>query len=511
MISKENKAKVVMVQGTASSAGKSILVTALCRILKQDGYRVAPFKSQNMSLNSFVTREGGEIGRAQVVQAEAAGIEPTVDMNPILLKPEADSKSPVIVMGKVMETLQARKYYEHKADLLNIVSGALNRLRSAYDVVVIEGAGSTAEINLKDREIVNMRIAKLANSPVLLIGDIDRGGIFASLIGTVDLLEPDERKLVKGLVINKFRGDISLFDSGVRFIEERSGVPCVGVIPYFRDIAIAQEDSVYLDERQEHGESRTLDIAVIRLPHLSNYDDFDPLEREGCRVHYITYPRQLGNPELIIIPGSKSTVADLNFLRDTGLADEITRLNNSGTPVMGICGGYQMLGRRLDDPHGVESSERSTQGLQLLDMVTVFNREKTTTQVKGTVSTNLGILSHAHGKEIEGYEIHMGESVENNEDSAFQILQRPGGKAGYSDGAISSKGTVLGTYIHGIFNKDGFRAGFLDSLREYHRMPVLESYNTEEKDREYDKLADLVRGNLDIPQIYRIIEAGIQE
>ncbi|UCD09705.1 MAG: cobyric acid synthase [Dehalococcoidales bacterium] len=509
MISKGSKAKVIMVQGTASSAGKSILVTALCRILKQDGYKVAPFKSQNMSLNSFVTKEGGEIGRAQVVQAEAAGIEPTVDMNPILLKPEADSKSQVIVMGKVMETLQARKYYEHKSDLLKIVSEALDRLRSSYDVVVIEGAGSAAEINLKDREIVNMRIAKLANSPVLLVGDIDRGGIFASLIGTIDLLEPDEKNLVKGLVINKFRGDISLFESGIRFIEDRSGVPCVGVVPYFRDIAIAQEDSVYLDERQENGTGGNLDIAVVRLPHISNYDDFDPLERESCSVRYITNRRQLGNPELIIIPGSKSTVADLHFLRDTELADEIIRLNSGGTPVMGICGGYQMLGRQLDDPYGVESSEDSTRGLQLLDMVTVFNREKTTTQVKGTVSTDTGILAEAQGKEIEGYEIHMGESVENSEESPFLITQTPDGKASYTDGAINTEGTVLGTYIHGIFNKDGFRAGFLNSLRKYHRLPIHEAYNVERKDQEYDKLADLVRSSLDMQLVNRIIEDGI--
>jgi adenosylcobyric acid synthase len=431
-------------------------------------------------------------------------------MNPILLKPEADSKSQVIVMGKVMETLQAKKYYEHKSDLLKIVSEALDRLRSAYDVVVIEGAGSAAEVNLKDREIVNMRIARLANSPVLLVGDIDRGGIFASLIGTVDLLEPEERKLVKGLVINKFRGDISLFESGIKFIEERSGIPCVGVVPYFRDIAIAQEDSVYLDERQQDGVSGNLDIAVIRLPHISNYDDFDPLEREGCSVRYITDPRQLGNPELIIIPGSKSTIADMHFLRDTGLADEIIRLNNNGTPVVGICGGYQMLGRRLEDPYKVESSEGSTQGLQLLDLATVFNREKTTTQVKGMVSIGMGILSEANAQEIEGYEIHMGESVENNEESPFRILQTPDGKTAYTDGAINKDGTVFGTYIHGIFNKDGFRAGFLESLRKYHRMPIHEAYNIEEKEKEYDKLAELVRNNLDMQLIYRIIEEGIR-
>jgi adenosylcobyric acid synthase len=506
-----SKGRVIMVQGTASSVGKSILVAALCRILKQDGFSVAPFKAQNMSLNSFVTREGGEIGRAQVVQAEAAGIEPTVDMNPVLLKPEADSKSQVIVMGRVMKTLAAKHYYEHKSELLEIVSGALDRLRAACDVVVIEGAGSAAEVNLKDREIVNMRIARLAKSPVLLAGDIDRGGIFASLIGTVDLLDPDERRLVKGLVINKFRGDISLFESGVTFIEQKTGIPVVGVVPYFRDIAIAQEDSVYLDERQENAGTGGLDIAVIRLPHISNYDDFDPLEREGCRVRYVTGCGQLGTPHLIIIPGSKSTVADLEFLWISGLAGEIISRSRSDTPVVGVCGGYQMLGKRIEDPLRVESSVESVEGLDLLDMVTVFSREKTTTQVKGKVTAAGGILEAAAGQEIEGYEIHMGESVECSEESAFIILETPDGKQPYQDGAVNAGGTVFGTYIHGLFNRDSFRAGFLDSLRKYHNLAASGLYYREEKEKEYDKLADLVRNSLDMEKVYRIIEEGIPD
>jgi adenosylcobyric acid synthase len=506
MTDKYKQGKVIMVQGTASSAGKSILVTALCRIFKQDGYRVAPFKSQNMSLNSFVTREGGEMGRAQVVQAEAAGIEPTVDMNPILLKPEADSKSQVIVMGKVMDTLAAKRYYTYRDELLTIVSGALDRLRSAYDIVVIEGAGSAAEINLKDREIVNMRIAKLANSPVLLVGDIDRGGIFASLIGTVDLLEPDERRMVKGMVVNKFRGDISLFEDGIRFIEAKTAVPVLGVVPYFRDIAIAQEDSVYLDERQ--ASAGDIDIAIVSLPHISNYDDFDPLEREGCRVRYIASVKEIGTPHLIIIPGSKGTISDLDFLQKKGIAEAIKRLASGGTPVLGICGGYQMLGKRIEDPHRVESTDGAADGLNLLNVVTVFGQAKTTTQVKGTVTAGAGVLSNAAGKEFTGYEIHMGETIESSEESPFTILETPGNRSGYRDGAINTTGTVLGTYIHGLFNSDSFRAGFLDSLRRYHRLPLPAVYNREEKDKEYDKLADHVRNSLDMKLLYRILDEG---
>ncbi len=509
MTTDTKRGRVLMVQGTASSAGKSILVTALCRIFRQDGFRVAPFKSQNMSLNSFVTRQGGEIGRAQVVQAEAAGIEPTVDMNPILLKPEADSKSQVIVMGRVMDTLEAKKYYTHRDELLEIVSGALDRLRSEYEVVVIEGAGSAAEVNLKDREIVNMRIAKLAKSPVLLVGDIDRGGIFASLIGTVDLLTQEERNLVKGLVINKFRGDISLFESGVRFIEEKSGIPVLGVVPYFRDIAIAQEDSVYLDDRA--ATAGDIDIAVLRLPHISNYDDFDPLERNGCQVRYVSSKRDMGTPHLIILPGSKSTIADIKFLRRSGLADEIIRLSRNGTPVMGVCGGFQALGKRIEDPLGIESADGGTEGLNLLDMVTVFAREKTTTQVKGTVSSPRGILADAAGRTINGYEIHMGETSRCREESPFTILETPNGKSGYPDGAINAAGTILGTYIHGIFNSDGFRAGFLNGLRNYHRLPLPSVYNKEEKEMEYDKLADHVRNSLDIKKVYEILELGIRD
>jgi len=387
------KAKTIMIQGTASSAGKSILVAALCRIFRQDGYRTAPFKAQNMALNSYVTAEGGEIGRAQAVQAEAAGIPPTLDMNPILLKPTTDSRSQVIVMGKADRTISASDYYQYAPSLLETIEQSLERLRSAYDMVVMEGAGSPAEINLKDREIVNMRVAKMSGTPVLLVGDIDRGGVFASLVGTLELLNEDEREYIKGMIINKFRGDIKLLQPALDFLEERIGKPVLGVIPYFRDIRIAQEDSVYLDERNEGAGTGDLDIAVVRLPHISNYDDFDPLEEEGCLVRYITQRSEVGNPHLIILPGTKSTIADLEQLRQSGLATSILAKAKAGTLVVGICGGYQMLGKKILDPHGAESDKKEVEGLGLLDVVTEFARDKSTSQVRARVLTDIAARS----------------------------------------------------------------------------------------------------------------------
>lgn len=329
-------AKTIMVQGTASSVGKSILVTALCRILHQDGYKVAPFKSQNMALNSFVTTEGGEIGRAQAVQAEAARIEPSIHMNPILLKSEADNKSQVIVLGKVDRTIEARNYYDYTPNLLGIIENSLNELRSKYDIIVIEGAGSPAEINFRDREIVNMRIARMITAPVLLVGDIDRGGVFASIVGTMELLTREERNLVKGSIINKFRGDIELLRPGLKLLEKHSHRPVVGVIPYFHNILIAQEDSVYLDDRKIATQDTGIIVSIIRLPYISNYDDFDPLEVMGCSVKYITEPSQVEKSDLIIIPGTKTTIADLKYLKQKGLAEAIIKKAKKGTPVIGI-------------------------------------------------------------------------------------------------------------------------------------------------------------------------------
>ena len=490
-----------MIQGTASSVGKSIIVAALCRIFKQDGFKVAPFKAQNMALNSYVTAEGGEVGRAQVVQAEAAGIAPTVDMNPVLLKPATDSMCQVIVLGKVERTISARDYYQYTPALLETIKAALERLRATYDIIVIEGAGSPAEINLKNSEIVNMRIARLAKAPVLLVGDIDRGGVFASLLGTLELLDKYEKKLVKGYIINKFRGDVNLLKPGLEFLEKRTGLPVLGVVPYFKDIRIAQEDSVYLDEREKATAAGDLQIALIRLPHISNYDDFDPLEQEGIAVSYITWPFEIGNPHLIIIPGTKSTVSDLAYLRGSGLAAAILERAKRGTPVLGICGGYQMLGKTILDPGSVESAEKEVPGLGLLDAITEFVPEKATTQVRAQVIADNGLLAGANGMEISGYEIHMGQTKIGEKTSPFRIIETPQGAAEYPDGAVNEPGTVIGTYLHGLLHNDNFRELFLNNLRRHWGLRENNGVNLD-KEKGYDKLAELVRGNLDITQIY---------
>ena len=503
------RTKTLMIQGTASSVGKSVLVAALCRIFRQDGFRVAPFKAQNMALNSFVTKEGGEIGRSQAVQAEAAGIEPSVDMNPVLLKPEADAKSQVIVRGKVIKTISAGEYYCYTHYLLKTVENSLNRLCSAYDIVVIEGAGSPAEINLKEREIVNMRVARMARAPVLLVGDIDRGGVFASLVGTLELLEEDERNYIKGFIINKFRGDLSLLQPGLELLEKRTTKPVLGVVPYFRDIAIAQEDSVYLDERVENQKSVDLDIAIIRLPHISNYDDFDPLEEEGCRVRYVTHSAELDTPDLIILPGTKSTISDLFYLRKSGLAENIIRQAKNGVPVVGICGGYQILGRSLHDPDSVESAEGSALGLGLLDVVTTFVPEKATTQVKARVIANRGLLEGMKGQELVGYEIHMGQTKSDGGMSAFYIFETPQGRVDYFDGILNAQGIVLGTYLHGLFHNPSFRRTLLNSLRRRRGLPERWDETMIGKEQQYNRLAELVRSSLDIPAIYKIMEESI--
>jgi len=502
--------KAIMIQGTSSDAGKSILVTALCRIFKQDGYKVAPFKAQNMALNAFVTEEGGEMGRAQVVQAEAAGIKPSVHMNPILLKPEADARSQIIVHGKAKKTISALDYHKHSLKLLKDVEKSYNLLKSNYDYIIIEGAGSPAEINLRDTEIANMRIAKMANAPVILVADIDRGGVFASMVGTLDLLDEDERRFFKGFVINKFRGDASLLDSGIETVEKRTGIPVLGIIPYFRNIAIAQEDSVYLDKRFNQLPSDELDIAIIRLPRISNYDDFDPLDGNGSNIRYVSQLAELGNPDLIIIPGSKSTLADLEFLRQSGLAEAITALNKNDTPVIGICGGYQIIGKSLRDPEGVESDKGSSiLGLGLLDTVTTFVKDKSTTQVRGKVSASYGLLEGMAGMEIIGYEIHMGRTETRGSSKAFEILETPEGNADYPDGAINEKGTVFGTYIHGIFDNDSFRHSLINAVRRHRGFSEIKDATVFNKEKQYDKLAKLVRKSIDIERIYRIIEKGV--
>jgi len=502
-------AKTLMIQGTASDVGKSILVAGLCRLMRQDGYHVAPFKAQNMALNAAVTIDGGEIGRSQATQARAARIEPTVEMNPILLKPEAGMRSQVIVRGKVWRTLPWREYYTHRAALLDTIAGSLNSLRDAYDVVIIEGAGSPAEINLKAGDIVNMRIAALADAPVLLVGDIDRGGVFASLLGTLELLEPDERARVRGLLINKFRGDLSLLTPGLEMITARTGVPILGVIPHLPRIGLAEEDSVALDRRPEPqtmGSSTTepiLDIAVIRLPQISNFDDFDPLAaEEDVRVRFVRDPARLGMPDLIIIPGTKSTIADITALRDSGLDRAIVALAHGGTPTIGICGGFQILGETIEDPFGVESDEAATVGLGLLPLRTVFARAKTTDRASGTVSADHGLLAGARGLPVTGYEIHMGQTV-SALPAALRLIERQGIAVDEPDGAISANGLILGTYMHGFFDSAPLRSAILTNLahrkgvtpRDWGRATAIE-------DDPFDRLAAHLREHLDLPRIY---------
>ncbi len=500
-------AKKIMIQGTMSNAGKSLICTGLARIFHQDGYQTAPFKSQNMALNSYITDEGLEMGRAQVVQAEAAGIAPSVDMNPILLKPSSDVGSQVIVRGKAIGNLSAKDYFAYKKQLIPQILSSLANLE-AYDILVMEGAGSPAEINLKQEDIVNMGMAKMAKAPVLLVGDIDRGGVFAQILGTLMLLEEEERRMVKGLIINKFRGDKGILEPGIRFLEKKSKIPVVGVTPYLQ-VDIEEEDS--LTERFfTETKKKPLDIAVIRVPRISNFTDFMPLENlPQASLRYVSRCRELKDPDLILLPGTKSTMADLRWLRESGLEVLIQKAAQREVPVWGICGGYQMLGETLEDPFGAEGGG-SMKGMGLLPIRTVFSTEKTRTQVRGILKGATGILEQLNHTEIEGYEIHMGESVPI-EDSGFLSLieNRITGekkKEGYS------KGNVYGTYVHGIFDREEVVRALLNGLAEKKGIRLEEEgykdYKTY-KEEQYDLLAAGLREHLDMKEIYRILEKGI--
>jgi adenosylcobyric acid synthase len=497
-----------MVMGTASHVGKSVLVSALCRIFRQDGYRVAPFKAQNMSNNSYVTRDGGEIGRAQAVQAEAAGVEARVEMNPVLLKPEADHIAQVVLMGKPIVSAQVRDYFGLKAQLWASVQASLDTLREEYEIVVIEGAGSPAEINLKATEIVNMRVARYANAPVLLCGDIDRGGVFAALVGTLELLDPEERDTIKGLLINKFRGDASLLDDGLTFLEEKTGKPVLGVIHHFRDIHIPEEDSVALELPQRSPGPALLDLAVIQLPHISNFDDFDPLAREsGVSLRYVSAVADLGQPDLVILPGSKTTIPDLAWLEAQGLAQAIHARQQRGTAIIGICGGYQMLGTRLYDPDQVESSLTEREGLDLLPLTTVFTGSKETHRVRGQVVHNTGLLAGAGGTPITGYEIHMGRTTGEGVNLPFRIDDRSDvavAAGGQFDGAMDAAGNVLGTYIHGLVHNAALRRAVLQELARRKGVTLNLSPQELALDQEYDKLADWVRASIDMDRVYQM-------
>lgn len=503
------RGKVLMVQGTMSSVGKSLLVAALCRICKQDGWRVAPFKAQNMALNSYATQDGREVGRAQAVQAAAAGVEVTVEMNPVLLKPEADAQSQVVVLGKPWARLKARDYYARKRELWQVVTGALDTLRAQYDLLIIEGAGSPAELNLKRGDIVNMAVATYAAAPVLLVGDIDRGGIFAQLLGTLLLLEEHERRLVRGLVVNKFRGDASLFAEGITILEERGGVPVLGVVPFLRDLGIADEDSVALDDLHPAPVPPDgLTIAVIRLPHISNFDDFDPLRAEpGVTVRFIDQPADLAGADLLILPGTKTTVADLRWLRERGLATALGVQAQAGTPVLGICGGYQMLGTAIYDPDGSEADVPEIAGLGLLPIVTHFSHEKQTVRAQGAVAAASGLFAGASDLPCHGYEIHMGRTVLL--DGALPLLhitQRGGQPASDPDGATSADGQVAGTYLHGLFDSDNLRHALLANLAVRRGTTRTAAPTRIDREAQYDRLAAAVRAHLDMACLYQMIE-----
>lgn len=501
-------AKAIMVQGTMSNAGKSLLAAGLCRIFKQDGYRVAPFKSQNMALNSFITEEGLEMGRAQVMQAEAAGIAPSVLMNPILLKPTNDTGSQVIVNGEVQGCMSAREYFKYKKKLVPDIMKAYQTLSEQNDIIVIEGAGSPAEINLKSDDIVNMGMAKMAKAPVLLVGDIDRGGVFAQLIGTVMLLEEDERAMVKGLIINKFRGDKTILDPGVEMLEARSGIPVVGVAPYL-DIQVEDEDSLTerFERKQEVG---LIDIAVIRVPRISNFTDFNPLESiPGVSLRYVKQVSELGNPDLIILPGTKNTMEDLLWMREGGMEAAVLKAAAKGKMIFGICGGYQMLGETLSDPYGVEAGG-TIKGMGLLPMDTVFARNKTRTRVSGRFGALTGELSSLSGAEVEGYEIHMGETVLNGEARHSLSIRDSVSGSEKEDGAYL--GNICGTYVHGVFDREESAEALIRTLGNQKGIDVSQMAGVDFaafKETQYDILAAELRKHLDMEKIYRILEEGI--
>ena len=496
-------AKAIMLQGTASNAGKSLLAAGLCRIFRQDGYRVAPFKSQNMALNSAITPDGLEMGRAQVMQAQAAGVAPDARMNPILLKPTSDVGSQVIVNGIPRGTMRAGDYFRYKKNLIPEVMAAYESLAAQYDIIVIEGAGSPAEINLKEDDIVNMGMAKRANAPVLLCGDIDRGGVFASLYGTVKLLEPEEQELIRGLIINKFRGDVDILRPGLGQLEQLTGKPVLGVVPML-DVDVDDEDSLST-RLSGGGKVGLVDIAVIRLPRLSNFTDFNPLERmEEVTLRYVGSVKELGNPDLVILPGTKNTMDDLRWLRQGGLEGAVLKHAANGGAVVGICGGYQMLGDTVSDPEGVEGGG-TLKGLGLLPADTVFQGEKTRTQVAGRFRAPAGLFAGMGGVPFEGYEIHMGRT-----DSSAQPLVEFADQTGaaHTDGLTA--GNVWGCYVHGLFDKGSCAAALVNCLlraKGLDRQAASVDWQ-EYAQLQYDKLAEGLRASLDMEQIYRVLNGA---
>jgi adenosylcobyric acid synthase len=503
------KYRPLMILGSGSDVGKSVTVAGLCRIFRQEGIAVAPFKAQNMALNSFITPEGGEMGRAQVVQAMAAGLTPHVDMNPILLKPSSQVGSQVIVHGQVYGNFSAQEYYRHKPRLVRRVMESYRRLAASYDLIVLEGAGSAVELNLKKNDLVNFNMAAKAGAAVILVADIDRGGVFAATIGSYHLLTPRERRLLSGFIINKFRGDPELFKEGIEIIARRTRRPVFGVLPYLPDLALPEEDSVALARKRAVGaagaasEDGCLNIGVVRLPHISNYTDFDPLEQEpGVHLRYLDPGDPLDALDLLILPGTKNTISDLLYLKETGLFEEIQTYAQTGGRLVGICGGYQLLGLAVRDPLGVEGPPREEAGLGVLPVATTMAGDKTTTQVKARTAPG--------GPELAAYEIHMGVTEPLGTGApAFQIIDRNGRTVDLADGWVSPDRRVWGTYLHGLFDNDAFRRTFLDDAAVSSGAgaapaPALSFRAFQEA--QLDRLADLMRRHLDIPRIRSLIE-----
>ena len=488
-------AKAIMVQGTMSNSGKSFITAGLLRVFVQDGFKAAPFKSQNMALNSYITEDGKEMGRAQVMQAEAAGIKPDVRMNPILLKPTTDVGSQVIVNGVSRGNMKASDYFKYKTKLKKDIMDAYKSLAEHNDIIVIEGAGSPAEINLKNDDIVNMGMAEMADCPVLLAGDIDRGGVFAQLYGTVMLLEERERMRIKGVIINKFRGDRRILEPGLKMLEDKINIPVAGVLPFI-NVDIDDEDS--LSPAFEKNEAGEIDIAVIRLPKISNFTDFNVFGyMENVSVRYVSKAKDLKTPDIIMLPGSKNTISDLKWLRENGIENAVLRAYRNGIPVFGICGGYQMLGEKISDPYNVEGGG-SINAMGLLPVETVFANEKKTKQVQGRFEDISGFFSCLSGKEFEGYEIHMGESKANG-----NALSRLSG--GKDDGTFG--GNAAGTYVHGVFDSTGCAEAIINAICmkkgvKYNKSGFdLKAY----KEKQYDILADMVRNSMDMEMVYNIM------
>jgi adenosylcobyric acid synthase len=482
------RAKSLMVLGTASGVGKSFVAAGLCRLLSDWGYRVAPFKAQNMSNNSYVTEEGGEIGRAQAVQAECARLKPTVDMNPVLLKPSADDGSQVIVHGQAIGHFKAREYFSKRDQMERAIKESYERLASEYEILVIEGAGSPAEPNLKPYDLVNMHTARMADAQCLLVADIDRGGVFASLIGTLGLLDPADRERIAGLLINKFRGDASLFDEGVRFLEEMTGKKVWGVLPFDLNLWIEEEDSVFIEREQAVKKKNELDIAVLSLPRMSNFTDFEVLRHEpGVRLRYVKKAEEIGEPDLLILPGTKATVADLLYLTENGFREALSDYTQNGGRLLGICGGYQMMGDWIADPEGIESQRSKTAGLGYLKMTTEFQPEKILNRTEE--SLQLEFFGHKVSGKIEAYEIHMGVTRHEENYAAF-------GRGG----AVHESGRIIGTYYHGLFDSGSFRKAFLKALAKSagKKIQVSELSVQEIKEVHYARLREMLEAHFDL-------------